>query len=187
MYRCAYEPPGIHVCCSFMHNWYRVTNYIRRRGDWSGNDISWYSLCKFVDGLRLNTAESQKSFSFIGDFFFAHENVWCHRGNCFFLHHHPSLTFLPVFFLLEPYLLSSYSLLSISIYLFAFSSFLPPIFLIFPAINFCKCRSKHVLVRKHDEFKGGYTLLTLLRIVTPYRDSVDGTLDRVTCQKLVTR
>jgi hypothetical protein len=34
---------------------------------------------------------------------------------------------------------------------------------------------------------GGYTLATLLRIVTPYRDSVDGTLDRVTHQKLVKR
>jgi hypothetical protein len=36
-------------------------------------------------------------------------------------------------------------------------------------------------------FKGGYTLVTLPRIVTPYRDSVDGTRDRVTYQKLVTR
>jgi hypothetical protein len=35
--------------------------------------------------------------------------------------------------------------------------------------------------------KGRYTLVTLPRIVTPYRDSVDGTRDRVTCQKLVTR
>jgi hypothetical protein len=35
--------------------------------------------------------------------------------------------------------------------------------------------------------KGGYTLVTLPRIITPYRDSVDGTRDRVTCQKLVTR
>jgi len=35
-------------------------------------------------------------------------------------------------------------------------------------------------------FKGGYTLVTLPRIVTPYRDSVDGTRDRVTYQKLVT-
>jgi len=34
--------------------------------------------------------------------------------------------------------------------------------------------------------KGGYTLVTLPRIVTPYRDSVDGTRDRVTYQKLVT-
>jgi hypothetical protein len=35
--------------------------------------------------------------------------------------------------------------------------------------------------------KCGYTLVTLPRIVTPYRDSVDGTRDRVTYQKLVTR
>ena len=34
---------------------------------------------------------------------------------------------------------------------------------------------------------GGYTLVTLPRIVTLYRDSVDGTHDRVTHQKLVTR
>jgi hypothetical protein len=36
-------------------------------------------------------------------------------------------------------------------------------------------------------YKGGYTLVTLPRIVTPYRDSVDGTRDRVTYQKLFTR
>ena len=36
-------------------------------------------------------------------------------------------------------------------------------------------------------FKGRYTLVTLPRIVTPYRDSVDGTRARVTYQKLVTR
>jgi hypothetical protein len=35
--------------------------------------------------------------------------------------------------------------------------------------------------------KDGYTLVTLPRTVTPYRDSVDGTRDRVTYQKLVTR
>jgi len=35
--------------------------------------------------------------------------------------------------------------------------------------------------------KGGYTLVTLPRIVTPYRDSVYGTRARVTYQKLVTR
>jgi hypothetical protein len=34
---------------------------------------------------------------------------------------------------------------------------------------------------------GGYTLVTLPRNVTPYRDSVDGTRDHVTYQKLVTR
>jgi len=37
------------------------------------------------------------------------------------------------------------------------------------------------------QYKGGYTLVTLPRIVTPYRDSVDGTRDSVTYQKLVTR
>jgi len=36
-------------------------------------------------------------------------------------------------------------------------------------------------------YKVGYTPVTLPRIVTPYRDSVDGTRDRVTYQKLVTR
>jgi hypothetical protein len=39
----------------------------------------------------------------------------------------------------------------------------------------------------HVASKGGYTLVTLRRIVTPYRDNVDGTRDRVTYQKLVTR
>jgi len=29
-------------------------------------------------------------------------------------------------------------------------------------------------------YKGGFTLVTLPRIVTPYRDSVDGTRDSVT-------
>jgi len=36
-------------------------------------------------------------------------------------------------------------------------------------------------------YKGEYTLVTVQRIVTPYRDGVDGTRDRVTYQKLVTR
>jgi hypothetical protein len=35
--------------------------------------------------------------------------------------------------------------------------------------------------------KGGHTLVTLPSIVTPYRDSVNGTRDRVKNQKLVTR
>jgi len=35
--------------------------------------------------------------------------------------------------------------------------------------------------------KDEYTLVTLPRIVTPYRDSVDGTRDRITYQKLATR
>jgi hypothetical protein len=34
---------------------------------------------------------------------------------------------------------------------------------------------------------GGYTLVTLPRTVTPYRDSVDGTGDHVTYKKLVKR
>jgi len=38
-----------------------------------------------------------------------------------------------------------------------------------------------------EHIKGGYTLVTLPPIVTPYRDSVNGTRDRVTYQKLVTR
>jgi len=37
------------------------------------------------------------------------------------------------------------------------------------------------------KYKGGSTLVTLPRIVTPYLGSVDGTRDRVTYQKLVTR
>ena len=37
------------------------------------------------------------------------------------------------------------------------------------------------------EDKDGYTLVTLPRIVTPYHDSEDGTRDRVSYQKLVTR
>jgi len=40
----------------------------------------------------------------------------------------------------------------------------------------------------HNEHQRvGSTLVTLPRIVTPYRDSVDGTRARVTYQKLVTR
>jgi len=35
--------------------------------------------------------------------------------------------------------------------------------------------------------KGRYALVTLPRNVTPHRDSVDGTCDHVTYQKLVTR
>jgi hypothetical protein len=35
--------------------------------------------------------------------------------------------------------------------------------------------------------KGGYTLVTLPRIVTPYREHVDETRGRVTYQNLVTR
>ena len=42
-------------------------------------------------------------------------------------------------------------------------------------------------LQKRTSSKGGYTLVTLPRIVTPYRDSVDWTRGRVTYQKLVTR
>jgi hypothetical protein len=38
-----------------------------------------------------------------------------------------------------------------------------------------------------SRLKGGHTLVTRPRIVTPYLDSVDGTRDRVTHEKLVTR
>ena len=40
---------------------------------------------------------------------------------------------------------------------------------------------------RQNKHKGESTLVTLPRIVTPYRDSVDGTRTRVTYQKLVTR
>jgi len=41
--------------------------------------------------------------------------------------------------------------------------------------------------KERKTYKGGSKLVTLPRIVTPYRDRVDGTRDRVTYQKLVTR
>jgi len=44
-----------------------------------------------------------------------------------------------------------------------------------------------VQLREAAKPLGGYTLVTLPRIVTPYRDSVDGNRARVTYQKLVTR
>jgi len=47
--------------------------------------------------------------------------------------------------------------------------------------------STSVLPCQYNSSKGGYTLVTSPRIVTPYRDSVDGTRARVTYQKLVTR
>jgi len=43
------------------------------------------------------------------------------------------------------------------------------------------------LVTCRSTNKGGSTLVTLPRIVTAYRDSVDGTRVRITNQKLVTR
>jgi len=42
-------------------------------------------------------------------------------------------------------------------------------------------------ISRNQSSKGGYTLVTLPRIVTLYRDSVDKTRDHVTYQKLVTR
>jgi hypothetical protein len=41
--------------------------------------------------------------------------------------------------------------------------------------------------KKSAYLKGGYTFVMLPRTVTPYRDSVDGTRDHVTYQKLVMR
>ena len=43
------------------------------------------------------------------------------------------------------------------------------------------------LVPPKVQSKGGYTLVTLPRIVKPHRDSVDGNRDRVTYQQSVTR
>ena len=48
-------------------------------------------------------------------------------------------------------------------------------------------RIRHVSLCFKLAPNGRYTLVMLPRIVTPYRDSVDGTYDRVTYQKLVTR
>jgi hypothetical protein len=45
----------------------------------------------------------------------------------------------------------------------------------------------HSTVEVTRDSNGGYTLVTLPRIVTPYGDSVDGTRARVTDQNLVTR
>ena len=53
------------------------------------------------------------------------------------------------------------------------------------ARNSTTTRTEVQLVTRPD--KGGYTLVTLPRTVTPYRDSVDGTRHRLTYQKLVTR
>jgi len=51
----------------------------------------------------------------------------------------------------------------------------------------CIASRKVMTLQEVTTSKGGYTLVTLPRIVTPYRDSVDGTRDLVTYQKLVTR
>jgi hypothetical protein len=44
-----------------------------------------------------------------------------------------------------------------------------------------------LLVRQDKQSKGGYTLVTLPRTVTPNPDSVDGARNHVTYQRLVTR
>ena len=51
----------------------------------------------------------------------------------------------------------------------------------------CKWATVSFTANQHVNCKGGYTLVTLPRTVTPHRDSVDGTRGRVTYQKLVTR
>ena len=51
----------------------------------------------------------------------------------------------------------------------------------------CHHQGGYTYIAKTDNVRGSYTLVTLPCIVTPYRDSVDGTRDRVTYQKLVTR
>jgi hypothetical protein len=53
--------------------------------------------------------------------------------------------------------------------------------------KFCFLYVFSLLYHTESYSKGGYTRVTLPRIVTPYRDSVDGTPARVTYQKLVTR
>ena len=54
-------------------------------------------------------------------------------------------------------------------------------------VTFSILKLRAVSAPNHHSIKGGYTLVTLTRIVTPYRDSVDETRARVTYQKLVTR
>jgi hypothetical protein len=61
-------------------------------------------------------------------------------------------------------------------------------------IQSCSCTRAQKLLNSNLQgssipptLNGGSTLVTLPRIVTPYRDSVDGTRARVTYQKLVTR
>ena len=56
----------------------------------------------------------------------------------------------------------------------------------FYVLNSSAARFFFLLLLSFSASKGGYTLVTLPRIVTPYRDSVDGTRDRVMYQKLVT-
>jgi len=49
------------------------------------------------------------------------------------------------------------------------------------------CANSGTSCRQYSLSKGRSTLVKLPRIVTPYRDSVDGTRAHVTYQKLVTR
>ena len=54
------------------------------------------------------------------------------------------------------------------------------------AFIYCKsliCVSRRLKYQTDVQYKCGYTLVTLPRIVTPYRDSVDGTRDSVTYRK----
>jgi len=51
----------------------------------------------------------------------------------------------------------------------------------------CKARRRRKFRPFWQKHLGASTLVTLPRNVTPYRDSVDGTRDRVTYQKFVTR
>ena len=57
-------------------------------------------------------------------------------------------------------------------------------------LHLCQClvaKTEHKIRATGSGNKDRYTLVTLPRNVTPYRDSVDGTCDHVTYQKLVTR
>jgi hypothetical protein len=51
----------------------------------------------------------------------------------------------------------------------------------------CVCEGEREQEQERERFSassGGYTLVTLPRIVTPYRDSVDGTRDSVNVSKV---
>ena len=54
-------------------------------------------------------------------------------------------------------------------------------------LSLCSYLLKPNSLTVHGRFYDRYTLVTLPRIVTPYRDSVNGTRARVTYQKLVKR
>jgi hypothetical protein len=51
----------------------------------------------------------------------------------------------------------------------------------------CVCARERARACVAQQPKASHTLVMLPRNVTPYRDSVDGTRDRATYQKLVTR